>query len=114
MKTRCKDGDIALVVHDIPECAQNIGRLVRLSGPLCFNREYRKHCWLVQPLAPTPYAVDYKGEVRRFVVLFRHLVEHPDDWMIPVGRHPERADQSRRRAPRRRDRKVAVSSEVEA
>jgi hypothetical protein len=107
-KTRCKDGELALVIHDIPECAENIGRIVLLSGPLTLNREHRKQCWLVEPVVKRLYAFECEGAVRRRVVLFRDLVEHPDDWLMPIGRDPEFSKGNARRSRRPREPKIVT------
>jgi hypothetical protein len=85
MKTRCKPGDMALVVRDTPACADNVGRLVRIGGPLAFNRSYRKQCWLIEPVVHRPYAVERRGKARRSIVLFSDRVEHPDCWLVPIA-----------------------------
>lgn len=33
MKLRCKPGDLALILHDTPECAGNIGRMWVMLSP---------------------------------------------------------------------------------
>ncbi len=102
MKTRCKAGDLVLVVHDIGDCTDNTGRIVRVRGPLSFQRDYKKHCWLIEPVVQTPYAVEWRGEVSRYVVSFSHLVEHPDGWLMPIGRNPDDAKGTRAKAKAKR------------
>jgi hypothetical protein len=95
-KARCKDGDLALVVHDIPECSDNIGRVVKVRGPLLFNRRYRKYCWLIEPVVQHLYAVERRGVVNKGIVLFCDSIEHPDDWLLPIGREPASLEETGR------------------
>jgi hypothetical protein len=39
VKLRCKDGDIAVITWDLPDCLENIGRLVQVRGPLKIEDE---------------------------------------------------------------------------
>ena len=84
--TRCRPGDLALVIHDEPCCASNIGRFVEVDGPLELNLDLNLPCWLIRPVVRAPYAVtDEKGCSFRLVD-WGSLVEHPDAWLLPVRR----------------------------
>ena len=39
-----KDGDLALVVQDEDLCHANIGKLVRVKGPVNINRQLQRTC----------------------------------------------------------------------
>jgi len=80
-----------------------------VSGPIYYNRNYPKDCWLIEPVNPAAYAVDCSdGCVRRYVVYFKDKVEHPDAWMVPMGLDPSRTKRSRRKSPRTSQKKVRV------
>lgn len=85
MSTRCKPGDLAIIMYDVPQCASNIGRLVEVSGPSAFNRR-QQITWLIQPVTPEPYLINnrFNGSVR-FMAYREGDIEHPDEWMLPIG-----------------------------
>jgi hypothetical protein len=41
MSTRCKLGDLAIIMYDVPQCAANIGRVDEISGPAEYDRHGR-------------------------------------------------------------------------
>ncbi|MBM3151883.1 MAG: hypothetical protein FJ189_01805 [Gammaproteobacteria bacterium] len=89
MNLRCKDGDLALVIHDEPDCEANIGRMVEVRGPVNFNPRLELPCWLVKPVTSEPYLVKETTEVVvGEVVGWASRVEHPDAWLLPL-RPPE-------------------------
>lgn len=85
-RIRCRPGDLALVIHDEPECASNIGRFVEVDGPLTLNRDLNLLCWLVRPVVRAPYAVIDRQGCAMQLVDWESLVEHPDAWLLPVRR----------------------------
>lgn len=85
MKLRCKSGDLALVISDEEFCRQNIGKLVRIAGPLGYNRRLKKMCWLIEPVKPELWqCINSKQEHYQRLVTFASNVEHPDDWLLPI------------------------------
>lgn len=83
MKLRCKDGDVAIVIDDAPGCVRNVGRMVRVSGPVNVHSIFGP-CWLIQPLSMDPWAVQCAlGVLYDPPPLDR--VEHPDHWLLPLG-----------------------------
>lgn len=84
MTLRCKAGDIAVVLHDTPECASNIGRFVRILGSLEFSENLGKWCWLIVPVGPCLWMVERGGRVSPERVTNHSRVEHPDDWLKPI------------------------------
>ena len=56
MSTRCKPGDLAIIMYDVPQCAANIGRVVEISGPAEYDRHGRL-TWLIQPVTSDPYLI---------------------------------------------------------
>ncbi len=84
MELRCKEGDLAIVVFDTPECAKNVGRAVVVSGPVRVDAA-RGPTWLIQPVGPDTWAVERVGTGRvEFHVLPLDGVEHPDRWLMPL------------------------------
>ena len=84
MNTRCQPGDLAIIAYDVPGCEDNIGRVVAVGGPAAID--FKGHLtWLITPLTAEPYivAIPSTGGFR-FMEPAVMLVEHPDDWMIPV------------------------------
>ncbi len=81
MKLRSKPDDLAMVVSDTPACTSNVGRTVRICGPLQYNKGYDEHCWLIEPTSRTPYAVE-RGASRLQLLYFENLIDHPDQWPI--------------------------------
>lgn len=85
MDTRCKPGDIAVILYDEPECLANVGRLVRVHPSLQLNLELNLYCWLIEPLqAEHWYVAEVDGSISVKVVNASSQVEHPDLWMLPI------------------------------
>jgi hypothetical protein len=85
MTLRCKQGDLALVIHEEESCRSNIGKFVRVAGPVDFNPILKKHCWLIEPVNQTPWCcINLKEELFERVVTFADRVEHPDEWLLPI------------------------------
>ncbi len=92
MSTRCKPGDLAIIMYDVPQCTSNIGRLVEVRGPSAFNRR-KQLTWLIQPVTPEPYLVNNRfNNSVRFMEYREGNIEHPDEWMLPIG--AESADEA--------------------
>ncbi len=96
MKLRCKDGDLALVVFDTIECASNIGRLVKVSGPVRVDTRVGG-TWLIEPVSPEAWAVEH-WQTKEVVYELPPLrsVEHPDAWLVPMQPPPEQEVESDR------------------
>ena len=101
MTLRCKAGDIAVVLHDTPECASNIGRFVRILGSLEFSENLGKWCWLIVPVGPGLWMVERGGRVSPERVTNNSRVEHTDDWLKPIP--PEVLDEGAERAREKLD-----------
>ncbi len=85
MELKCKDGELALVIHDEPSCEENIGKVVQVSGPVEINRELQLPCWLIQPVHRNDWKVTtLLGEVVTQHVSWESRVEHPDKWLMPL------------------------------
>ena len=101
MTLRCKAGDTAVVLHDTPECASNIGRFVRILGSLEFSGNLGKWCWLIVPVGSGLWMVERGGRVSPETVTNRSRVEHPDDWLKPIP--PDVLDKDAERAREKLD-----------
>ena len=101
MTLRCKAGDIAVVLHDTPECASNIGRFVRILGSLEFSGNLGKWCWLIVPVGSGLWMVERGGRVSPERVTNRSRVEHPDDCLKPIP--PDVLDEDAERAHEKLD-----------
>ena len=83
MKLRCKDGDIAVITWDHPDCLENIGRLVQVRGPLKIEDEVAY--WRIHPVTPQLYAFrELDDTLARDRVTWSSRIQHPDRWMIPI------------------------------
>lgn len=84
MNTRCKPGDLAIIIADVPQCSGNIGRAVAVSGPLATDPNGRL-TWLIRPVTPEPYLIHSLADSSvRFMDWQERNIEHPDEWMMPV------------------------------
>lgn len=85
MATRCKPGDIAVILYDEPECLANVGRLVRVHPTLQLNLDLNLFCWLIEPLQNDPwYISEVDGSITVKPINVSSQVEHPDVWMLPI------------------------------
>lgn len=85
VKYRCKDGDLALVIHDEPVCAGNVGKIVQVRGPILFNRRLKLMCWLIKPVnRQLWHCVRGNGQHYTAVVTWKRQTEHPDAWLMPL------------------------------
>jgi hypothetical protein len=84
MTTRCKPGDLAIILHDAPQCAANIGRVVEIFGPPAIDRHGRL-TWLIKPVTPESYWVNNsRDDSIRPMTDEDQDIEHPDEWMQPI------------------------------
>ena len=49
---KCKDGDLAVVINDTIDCRQNLGRIVRLRGPVRVLKPSGMLGWRIKPPNP--------------------------------------------------------------
>ena len=87
---RCRPGDLAIIVNDLPGGESNLGRLVKIYGPIRCD-ETLGPTWLIVPVSRTQYAVHKKRGIVSMVVRLRHGIEHPDAWMMPIRDESELA-----------------------
>ncbi|MBN8519995.1 MAG: hypothetical protein J5X22_17090 [Candidatus Accumulibacter sp.] len=90
MNTRCKPGDLAIIIYDVPGCEENIGRVVHVSGPPAIDYKGQL-TWLIMPVDTTePYVIDnpFDGTFR-YMGYLESGIEHPDDWILPIRQERE-------------------------
>ena len=93
MKLRCRAGDLAIIIKEELGCEANIGRLVRVSGPI-LERKSAGATWLISPVAGPPWSVIRAGQGGGTVVTIARAtvqlsgIEHPDRWMVPLRDDP--------------------------
>jgi hypothetical protein len=88
MTSRCKSGDLAVILHDVPSCTPNIGRVVQVHGPSAINL-HGQLTWLIKPVTAEPYLLnDWNDEFAGFMAFDDNDIEHPDDWMMPIRPDP--------------------------
>jgi hypothetical protein len=91
MTTRCKPGDIALIIREDVGCEANIGRLVHVRGPEEINKRGQL-TWLITPVDEDTLWCVGDGKGGTYVMPKGDLtVEHPDAWMTPVKQSEDNA-----------------------
>jgi hypothetical protein len=99
MDTKCKPGDLAVVIRDFDGCDDNVGRIVEVRGPLIYC-EYLGPKWLIEAKShhPWPYIDSGQVEVIAARMVFADGIEHPDGWLAPIrGSSLKVARQSKRK-----------------
>lgn len=100
MKLRCRPGDLAIVIRDDVGHEANLGRIVRVSGPVETNRRGMR-TWLIKPVDAREWAVGPPGAVPTYMaVRFSDGVEHPDQWLLPIRGRTAKARSARKTASR--------------
>ena len=94
MTFRCKDGDLAIIVRETPECVDNLGRLVEVKGPSRWGIGYELVCWQIRPVNAVPLMVDVDGIIVREVVGWESHVIHPDTWLMPIKNSEEEKNET--------------------
>ena len=90
---KCKDGDLAVVINDTIDCRQNLGRIVRLRGPVRILKPSGMLGWRIKPLHPTPWGVtEINGRSVNALVTWQGCVYHEDAWLMPI--RPQSPDEA--------------------
>jgi len=86
MTLRCKEGDLALILYDKPGCEPNIGRLVKVRGPMRVNSQLKLRCWKILPVgAGWLWYVPFGGGPPYIEFTTRDSwIEIPDAWLWPI------------------------------
>lgn len=91
MNLRCKDGDMAVIVGDVPGCEGNIGCIVQVRGPTISLSGYI--CWLIKPLDNRKILIrEFNGLIVSEKVFWKSKIRHPDCFLLPI--RPPEVDQA--------------------
>ncbi len=84
MNLQCKPGDLAIITREDPGCEANIGRVVRVRGPIKIYGDVGA-TWLIASTTPEPwiYRVTDSNELHTDSTM-PDDIEHPDAWMVPL------------------------------
>ena len=90
MTLRCKDGDLAVIVGELPGCEVNIGRIVQVRGPAHLSEQCGNlMCWVIRPISRKKMVNLYDSDVLISErVTWKMNIKLPDCWLIPI-RPPE-------------------------
>ena len=86
MTLRCKDGDLAVIVGELPGCEANIGRIVQVRGPAHISEQCGDLlCWVIKPIDRKKMLILYiPGILVSDYVTWRMHITLPDCWLIPI------------------------------
>lgn len=86
MTTRCKNGDLAVVLHDDLGCEGNVGRLVEVHGPSTSTRYPDQTVWYIRQLDPHAqwFVSECDCRIAQEWLTWGSRVTHPDAWLLPV------------------------------
>lgn len=83
---RCKEGDLALVVKEERGCEQNIGRIVRVHGPIWCGGEHGP-TWVISSadgLPWLPWLYRRRDGSVGITTTRDRAIDHPDAWLLPL------------------------------
>lgn len=82
---RCKDGDIAVVIKDTIDCRQNLGRIVKVRGPVRKLKQSGMIGWRIKPLHRLVWSVtELDGRSVKELVTWKSCIYHEDAWLMPI------------------------------
>lgn len=82
---RCRDGELAVVINDTSDCQENLGRIVRVRGPVRRLKPSWMSGWRIKPLHPIPWSVtELDGRSVKELVTWESCVYHEDAWLMPI------------------------------
>ena len=93
MGLRCKEGDLAVIVGELPGCEANIGRIVQVRGPAQINEQCGGLiCWIIRPITRKKMINLYDADMLiNERVTWKSNIKLPDCWLIPI--RPPQDDQ---------------------
>ena len=96
MTLRCKDGDLAVIVGELPGCEANIGRIVQVRGPAHISEQCGDLlCWVIKPIDRKKMLILYIPDILvSDYVTWRMDIKLPDCWLIPIRPPKEDEDLS--------------------
>ena len=87
MGLRCKDGDMAVIVGDVPGCEGNIDCIVQVRGSTIKLSGYI--CWRIKSLDNRKILIrEFNGTIVSEKVFWKSRIQHPDCFLVPI-RPPE-------------------------
>jgi hypothetical protein len=89
MTTRCKDGDIAIIINETPLCAGNLGRIVHVRGPYQYIDILGLHGWVIKPVNNQKLWVLLRRDASKAVlerIYWNNPRCLPDSWLLPLKR----------------------------
>jgi hypothetical protein len=94
MTLRCKDGDLAVIVGELPGCEANIGRIVQVRGPAHVSEQCGDLlCWVIKPIDRKKMLILYIPDILvSDYVTWRMDIKLPDCWLIPISPPKEDTD----------------------
>jgi len=94
MTLRCKDGDLAVIVGELPGCEANIGRIVQVRGPAHISEQCGDLlCWVIKPIDRKKMLILYIPDILvSDYVTWRMDIKLPDCWLIPIRSPKEDKD----------------------
>lgn len=91
---RCKEGELALVVREEKGCEQNIGRIVRVHGPIECGGEHGP-TWVIvaaEGLPWLPWLYRRCDDSVGITTTRDRIIDHPDAWLLPLcGDEPDKS-----------------------
>jgi hypothetical protein len=86
MGLRCKEGDLAVIVGELPGCESNIGRIVQVRGPAQINEQCGGLiCWIIRPINRKKMINLYDPDMHiNERVTWKSNIKLPDCWLIPI------------------------------
>ena len=86
MTLRCKDGELAIIVGELPGCEANIGRIVQVRGPARVTEQCGDLlCWVIKPIDRKKMLILYIPDILvSDHVTWRMHITLPDCWLIPI------------------------------
>lgn len=111
MNTRCKPGDLAIILRDYGGCDSNVGRIVKVHGPVGMC-DFWGPKWLIEATSPEPwYFTEWPAVlVTPGPMTLSDRIEHPDCWMQPI--RPQSAEQGQRVSSAKRKKKATSRTKV--
>jgi len=89
---RCKEGDLAVIIHEEIGCESNIGRLVyviRRAEP--YSDFDPMDEWWIESASDSPLAYLKIGESPRQIGCDKYPVKHSDRWLRPIRDYDDSA-----------------------
>jgi hypothetical protein len=85
---RCKDGDLAIIIQDIPGCEKNLGVIVKVIGPVIRHSATSMPCWQIKPVSRRKLWLASYGPIANEFISKMNPAFHPDPWLLPInGEH---------------------------